>query len=285
MERIVITIRPSPSSGERLDVSDAMNQVIDAFKLLSEVDQALASPRESFRWKLESASTNSPFTVVALAEPIIPGIDIENQVRKVKQEFSSGLRRLINESIPAWWMGPSALGLASSVFKRISNGISNTEIDLEQENSLLLDNSNALLGSRAISAITAISVEKDLAARTSYGELQGLMIAAGRYQGKPAIQIKTEQYGFVWCRFTTQELINEFGDAHAVSEVWEGRNIGVRGKLVYADGGKLSRIEADKVREIAGVPLISLEDVIDKDFTAGLDPIEYLRQLHEGELA
>lgn len=262
-----------------------MNQVIDAFKLLSEAEQAIASPRESFRWKLESASTNSPLTIVAIAEPVIPGVDIGAQVRKVKQEFSSGMRKLINDHAPAWWMGPAALTLAGAVFTRTTNGISNTEIYLEQDDKLLLDKSNALAGSRAVSAITAMSVEKDLGARTSYGELQGVMVAAGKYQGKPAIQIKTEQYGFVWCRMAAQELISEFGDKHHVSEVWEGRNVGVTGQLIYADGGKLSRVEANKVREIEGVPYISLDEIVDKDFTVGLDPIEYLRQLHEGELA
>ena len=285
MERIVITIRPSPSDAEKLDVSDAMHQVIDAFKLLGEVEQAIPSPQQSFRWKLESASTNSPFTIVAVAEPLIPGVDVSEQVRKVKQEFSSGLRKLIDEHIPAWWMKPSALDLANAVFARTTNGISNTEIQFEKDDKLVLDKSTAISGARAISAITAISVERDLAARTSYGELQGIMVAAGRYQGKEALQIKAEQYGFVWCRFSTLELVNEFGDAHAVREVWEGRSIGVRGRLVYADGGKLSRIEADNIRELKIAPPVALEDVVDKDFTVGLDPVEYLRQLHEGELA
>ena len=285
MERIVITIHPAPSDTEKLDVSDAMQQVIDAFKLLSEAERAITSPRESFRWKLESASANSPFTIVAVAEAVNSGVDVSDQVRKVKQEFSSGLRKLINESAPAWWMGPSALGIAGSVFGRGTNGISNTEIDLEQNDKLILDRPHALLGARAISAITAISVGAELEARESYGELRGTMVAAGKYRGKPAIQIRTEQYGFVWCQFTTPRLIEEFGDAHVVSEIWEGKNIGVEGKFIYADGGKLSRLEASKVREIEGVPHISLGDVVDKDFTAGLDPVEYLRRLHEGELA
>lgn len=264
-----------------MDVSDAMQQVIDAFTLLTEVEQAVTSPQQSFKWKLESASTNSPLTIVAVAEPLIPDVDIVAHVRKVKQEFSSGIKKLITEVAPAWWMGPSALDLVGALFRRTANGISNTEIDLEQDDKVVLDSTNALLGTHAIDAITAISVGADLDARTSYGELHGLIVAAGKFQGKPAIQIKTEQYSFVWCRLAPH-LVTEFGDQHNVSEIWEGKNVGVLGSLVYARGGKLSRIEANKIREIPGAPLISLDEVADKDFTAGLDPVEYLRQLHEG---
>jgi hypothetical protein len=124
----------------------------------------------------------------------------------------------------------------------------------------------------------------DIKARTSYGELHGLIVAAGKYQGKPAIQIKTEQYGFVWCRLAP-DLVSEFGDQHNVSEIWEGKNVGVLGALVYGTAGKLTRIEANKIREIPGAPLISLNEVADRNFTAGLDPIEYLRLLHEGKRA
>jgi hypothetical protein len=158
VERIVITIRPSPSDTEKLDVSDAMQQVIDAFNLLTEVEQAITSPHHSFKWKLESASTNSPFTVVAVAEPLIADVDIAAHVREVKQEFSSGIRKLISDLAPAWWMGPSSLDLVSSLFRRTANGISQTTIDLEQDDRVVLDSANALLGSRAIDAITAISV-------------------------------------------------------------------------------------------------------------------------------
>ncbi len=285
MERIVITIRPAHSDQERLDVNDAMHQVIDAFRLLSEAEKAIASPQESFKWKLESASTNTPFTVVAVAEPIYPNVDISNQVRRVKAEFASGMRKLVKESAPPWWMTREALGIANAVFVRTTNGISNTEIEIAQDDRLILDRAEAAAGIKAVSAINAVSVEGELAARTSYGEIRGVMVAAGRYRNHPAIQVRTEQYGFVWCQLTGDKLISEFGDQHVVREIWEGKTIGVEGRLVYAEGGKLSRVEATNIREITAIPRINLADVLDKDFTAGLDPIEYLRQLHEGEIA
>lgn len=285
MERIVITIRPTPSDAERLDVEDAMQQVIDAVKLMGEAEKAITSPQESFKWKLESASTKSPFTVVAVAEPVHPGIDISNQVRRVKAEFASGMRKLVNERAPAWWMDQRALSIAYSVFARTTNGISNTEIEISADEKIVVDRSQAVAGVAAVAAITAISVVGEIAARTAYGEIRGVMVAAGRYRNRPAIQARTDQYGFVWCQLANEGLIAEFGDRHVVREIWEGKTIGVEGRLIYADGGKLSRVEATSIREITTVPRVNLDDVLDKEFTAGLDPVEYLRRLHEGELA
>src|SRR5690606_28459560 len=101
----------------------------------------------------------------------------------------------------------------------------------------------------------------------------------------PAIQIRTEQYpGVIWC-ILPGRLVEEFGDTHTMREIWEGKMIGVEGVLVYATGGKLSRIDVQSIRELKSAPPISLEEIRDEQFTAGLDPVEYLRQLHEGELA
>src|SRR5439155_10406995 len=118
----------------------------------------------------------------------------------------------------------------------------------------------------------------------AYGEIEGLMTAAGRYYGRAAISIQTDLYGYVWCPLS-KDLMAQFGDEHKMSEVWEGKTIGVEGQLIYRAGGKLSRIEARKIRVIEAAPLIDLDSVLDPHFTAGLDPVEYLNKLHEGELA
>jgi hypothetical protein len=49
--------------------------------------------------------------------------------------------------------------------------------------------------------------------------------------------------------------------------------------------GKLSRIEAHDIREIASTAPVDLDELLDPDFTSGLDPVEYLRRPNEGELA
>ena len=282
MERIVITIRPA--GNEKLDVSDAMQQVIDYFKLLNEAKKAAPCPEEPFTWRLERASTNSPFTVEAVAESVRPHVDISQQAQQVKREFASAIRGLLQDKSPAWWMDASAIQIAGSIFRRNTNGIANTEIEIAPDDKLVIDREQAIKGADAVSGISAISGD-DIHARTSFGEVRGIMVGAGSFYNSPAIQIRTEQYpGIIYC-ILPAKLVKEFGGAHEMKEIWEGRSIGVTGKLIYVDGGKLARIQVEEIRELPNVPRISLDDFVDKDFTMGLDPVEYLRRLHEGELA
>jgi hypothetical protein len=92
MDRLVITIHPTPSDEGWLRVADAMQQVIDALRILEQAERTLVSPQESFEWRLERASAGSPFMVVAVAEPINPAIDVTPHVMRVKAEVSQGLR-------------------------------------------------------------------------------------------------------------------------------------------------------------------------------------------------
>lgn len=283
-ERIVITVHPPPSDSTLLTVADAMQQVLDALRLFEEAGRAMVSPNESFDWRLEQASAESPFTVTAIAIAKNPQIDVTSHVRTVKSAVSSGLNDLFVEQTPPWWMGPEAINVARSVFSRNMNGVWRTDIQITPTDTITIDQNKASDGISALGAIAAISIGDDLAERTAWGEIEGVMVAAGRYRNKPAIQIRTEMHGFVWCQLSP-ELIEKFGAEHKMADVWEGKSLGVQGRLMYAAGGKLSRIEADDIREMPAVAPIDLVTVLDPDFTAGLDPIEYLRKLHEGDLA
>lgn len=285
MERLTITIRPGPPSEEGLLlIEDAMQQVIDLVRLHEEAERAMAAPEQAFEWRLERASTDSPFTVVAVAEGVDPAVDVSPQAQKVKAEVSRGIRSLIESGEASWWMGPDAMNLVRSVFTRTQDGISDTEIEFTPTETVTIDRARAAAGIRAIAGINAINIEAELIERVAFGEIQGVMVAAGRYKNRPALQIRTDLYGFVWCQLSP-EMTERFGDEHKMRDVWEGKMIGVEGRLIYAAGGKLSRIEVTDIREIQAAPHIDLDSVLDPDFTAGLDPVEYLRQLHEGELA
>lgn len=284
MERLIITIHPTPSDDGLLRVADAMQQVIDYFKLFEKVERAMASPQESFEWRLERASTNTPFTVWAIAEPLDPSVDVSARVRRVKSEVSSGLRKLVQHSEPPWWMEPDAIDLARALFGRTRNGIASTQIEFAPNETLLIDRAQADAGLRAIEGINAINLEGALGEREAFGEIEGVMVAAGRYSRRPAIQIRSDMYGFIWCPLSAK-MTQQFGNEHRMADIWEGKTIGVQGRLIYASGGKLSRIEVVDIREIEAAAPIDLNSVLDPDFTAGLDPIEYLRRFHEGELA
>lgn len=284
MERLVITVHPSPSDNVRLPVADAMQQVIDLLRLHEEAERAMGSQAESFEWRLERASTNSPLTIVALAEARDRTTNVDAYVRRVKGEVSSGIRSLVYHNEPPTWMGTEALEVAGKLFTRNQNGIGVTEIESGPDDSFAIDRTRAEAGLRTISEITAVSAQTDVLARRAWGEIQGVMVAAGRHYSKPAIVIRSAQYGEIWCRLS-QQLIERYGVEHRLTKVWDGKTVGVEGDLIYGAGGALSRVDATDIRDIEQVPAIDLASVLNHDFTSGLDPAEYTRQLWEGALA
>jgi hypothetical protein len=244
----------------------------------------LGSPRESFDWKLERATANSPFTVVALAQPRNPSVDVSSLVGRVKTDVREGMRNLIRHRVTAPWMTPESLSIARGFFARNMNGIGETDIDFEDGEVLSIKRQEAESGIEAIASINVLALDQDLGARQSYGEIEGVMLAAGRYRNRPSIQIRTDLYGFVWCPLD-KNLIDQFGGETHLNEVWKGKTVGVTGRLFYASGGRLTYIEALEIREIPDAPAISLDSVLDPNFTAGMDPVEYLERFHEGQLA
>jgi hypothetical protein len=288
MDRLVITIHPTPSDEGLLRVSDAMQQVIDALRVLEQAERVLVPPQDAFEWRLESAAAGSPFTVVAVAEPVNPIADVAPHVLLVKAEVSRGMREFISRGNPPSWMDPEGMIAFRRLLMRNQNGVGRTDIDFDigapNLGVVSIDRAQADAGLRAIAALNIMDFADDLPERESFGEIEGFMVAAGRYRGRPAVQIRSDLYGFVWCTLS-QSVIEKFGNEHRMADVWEGKMIGVYGRLSYAKGGRLSKVDVIDMREITAAPSIDLDAVLDPNFTAGMDPHEYLRQLHDGELA
>src|SRR5260370_19911001 len=124
---MVKKITPPPVVYGFLRVSDAVLQVIDALKLFDEAETVLGENRRMFEWRLERASTASPFTVTALAEPIEPNVEISTRVKKLKSEVSQGLRSIIRgERIPDW-MNLQPTSPVQNFFNRTLNCIRTTK--------------------------------------------------------------------------------------------------------------------------------------------------------------
>jgi elongation factor P hydroxylase len=110
MDRLVITIHPTPSDEGLLRVSDAMQQVIDALRVFEQAERVLVPPQEYFEWRLERASAGSPFTVVAVAAPLdATKKDVTPYILRVKSEVSHGIRNFISHGIPPRWMDPEGM--------------------------------------------------------------------------------------------------------------------------------------------------------------------------------
>jgi hypothetical protein len=283
--RITIVVRPGESDDALLSVEDALQQVLDFLRLAQDAKASLENLDVDFEWKLEWASTNSPFTLRAIAEPLggKSDKDISASVEAVKARSAKLIRDCAaGLPVPAWVASTEAL---YSLFERNAKNLSRTMIEFDGAvGSVEIDRASAEKAFEVFEDIPlAAFQEVNIPRRQAYGEIDGRMVMAGRFFNKPAFQLQTILYGLVWC-LVSPEFVQRLGTAHSLAEVWDGKRLVVYGRITYSKGGKrVSRIEVQSLREKTA-PQIKIEDVLDADFTAGLDPVEYLNRLHGGEL-
>jgi hypothetical protein len=147
-------------------------------------------------------------------------------------------------------MRGESVPVVKALFSRNLNGIGETDIDFEAPTieTLSIDRNQANAGLRAVEAINPLDAS-DIPERGVHGEVEGQLVAAGRYNRRPALQIRTHLYGYVWCVLNA-DLIRRFGSERRLADVWEGRTIGAYGRLHYLSGGRLNRIDAEDLRVI-----------------------------------
>lgn len=276
--QIVITVTPDEHHDGLLKVEDALLQVLAFLRVAEEGKESLGRVHEDFEWRLYSATTNSPFTVIATAIPINPTVDVTEHVIAVKSLTSRTFSQISIGEAPPGWLKPDGVAAVRGFFKRNTNGIAETTVDMPSVGTFVVDKATA---ANVVPALEPSYLQTDIPARVAHGEIEGRLVAVGRFYKRPALNIRTSLYGAVWC-VLADRLVDLWGDEQRISSIWKGKRVIVYGRLFYATGGKLTRVEADNVRE-RDVPKINLDKILDPDFTAGLDPVEYLAQMHEGK--
>ena len=282
--RLTITIRPKPSDGGLLKVSDAMQQVLDVLKVVEAASRSVSvDPQHGFDWRLESASTNSPFTVVVVAEARNPTIDVSQYVVRAKRETAIAFRNMRERRLAPPWLDQESRAALRNVYQRNLNGISETSIAGDNALDLIdVTQESAAVSAEMLTGLTPLS-KMEIPARRLQGELTGLLVSVGRHRRTPSLTILTSQYGAVVCSVPAH-LIEKLGGEKTLEDVWKGRRIAVIGTLVYSSGGKLASVMADDIQDRITRD-VDIQALLDSDFTAGLEPTEYLDALHGGYLA
>ena len=283
--RIVITVKPTSAHDGRLRVDDAMQQILDFLRVADDAKAHLGWAGFDFEWRLEKASTNSPFTLTAVAEPIAEDVEPEaiiGHVQEVERATVAAFRD-VSRGMPApSWLSEDGAASLAQIHRRTLSGISATKFAFNPDVGEI-----EVANEHASTALSVLDREMPSAPtrfppRVVHGEIAGRMVSVSRWRNYPAIQIANPSYGLIWC-VLTESLMEKFGGEQTLSDVWKGRSVSVPGRIVYGQNGKPTRIDASDVRP-KDVPEVDIEDVLDPDFTGGLSPTEYLALLHEGKL-
>ena len=277
--KVTFTVEPSEAHHEILTVRDAFQQAIDFFDLLTdEADKHVV-------WKLEMASTNSPFTCQGVPVDVRTWAGahayVEERVSIVERNF----RRIaegkdFDDAFPR-----EKLETAQRILRRNMNGVGLTRATFFDDAEAVELSQNVATRYFEHVLTPAESLHSFLFSRTSrreIGSLEGRIVEIGTDYEAPALQIKEHNTGRpIWCR-VSPEKAQEIGSELRANDAWNRRRVRVRGTLNYDNDGSVLRVLNGSFSYIDVAPT-DIDQLEDRKFTEGYSPTEYLDRLRENE--
>lgn len=278
-ESVKIIVHASGADADTLTVSDAMQQVLDAFELLSAAEDAPDQPPEVL-WRLERASTNSPLTIEAIAIGADPVADVSHEARQAKARVLDGLNQILQSKSKPAWINKRAEETIRRLLKRTLEGVGRTDFHLTDEDPPIVIDPPA--ASRGISYLDIVAAEaaakvQDLT-RTEYGSVEGNVAGTTTHYGKPAIIIRARLSGdLIKCVFSPTAA-HHVGPVRSWEEAWSGQRVLVRGRLAFDKTGKLIFVQAEHLEPIKPKD-VRLSDLRQQSQSGQVDVDEYLKRI------
>jgi hypothetical protein len=281
MTKVSITVEPSAEHPSVLDVSDAMQQVLDFFEALkSDDDKALLV------WNLTLAKTNSPFTAEATAVSLQPGVNVEAIALKRVDETASYFEAISEGRVPDQQISKPRRDSVRKLLVRNRNGVGRTTASFGQTRTRKVT-VTPTIAERALASLEQIDPPFDLLEgnrkRVEVGSVEGILTDVTTDHKKPAMTIRERKSGNSIKVRIEPDLMTEISDAAKFEDVWEGRRVSVRGRIAFDDEGKIRLIHARSIRVVKPRDM-TRRDVEDRGFTDGLPVAEYVDRLRDGEL-
>lgn len=271
-ERMTLRIVPLEGGDGVLTVEDAMVQVLDTFRLLN-------AEGGNVVWRLVSASTNSPLTIVAEADN---SLEATTQV----ETFTRSLEELALGRFPEAWKRPE-LALPASAFLQASTRLARTEYLIGDRPQINLDAKDAEAFAKDIVEYLPVPTLAlpvyQMPAKVQFGSIDCILLQAITYHSKPAVRVKERKTRREITCIISEELAKVFSSHASVNDIWKKRRVTVRGKIHYAMDGSILRIEASGIEPVMRAE-ISASQLRDPNFTSGLTAAEYLEKFRAGEL-
>lgn len=279
---IKLVIHPSGSDNESLTVADAMQQVLDYFKLLDKAVAAHGGKSTSIVWQLLCASTNSPFTIEAMAKSSIPGESVEAEALASASLLVEGLNNILYEQRTPDWMDSEAQLILHNLLKRSQNGIRQTDIYLpDSDEPLLIEATSARHAIEVLQPELEVPTSRETDfTHSELGSVEGRVKGLRTYYNKPAIVL----YSFldkreIPCLLVDTEIRDAICASRNWNQVYENRRVLIPGVCFFDSSGKLIKVEVKgEIIDIDPIP-VSLSDLHDPEFSEGLSPHEHLRRL------
>lgn len=271
---VSITVHPSDLSGEYLTVSDAMRQVLDMIGALESIEAGDNAERKLV-WRLTEAHTNSPpFTVTAEAFSKDPEVSITLEANRVTKLYATAITSVLAGERPDWLESEPGKQLRRAL-KRNLDGVGHTDIFIDDEEPIIIVPTTARIGLAALEPPPDES-EYELE-RAEFGSVEGQVIGLTKYYSAPALVFQERLSGDKVVCVLSDQLAALIGPTHQWAEAWNGQQLRIAGKLVYAKDGRLKRINATHHEEVVWAD-ISILDLRGIDILQGRTVQEHIAE-------
>jgi hypothetical protein len=225
----------------------------------------------------------SPLTVVAEAVSVVPGVDIEAIARKQSTEFVRNYDQLKRGRVPRAWSEGIAKAKAKNVLTRNRRGIGRTSIEVNRPDKTEVVELSEDEAQVAVQALGEAANDQLSKGKEQVGSIEGTLTHVGTYYNQPAIALRERKSGAeIWCT-VPDEFRKQIANEANFMDVWSGRRVRVRGRIVYDRAGNITRCYASEIHRIEPAPM-EVGSIQDAKFTDGMTVSEYIEKLRDGDL-
>jgi len=292
-EPIKITIKGSGTDGnDAPTVDDLLWQIQDFAAILKQVDSAISGniDEQNIVWRVTNVTKNSPLSFELTPYPLNPQMNIDMRANSVVVATSNALNSIQTKAERPRYANDKVLNRVEKLFNRVANGLDETTIDFgnykevgpvgnpKRVRPVALRRREAV---KTVERIHAIKKPKDLPYR-ELGSVEGTITRIERDgMGRSIVWLKTRLDGDNVKCVAAGNAANKIGHVE-VERVWEGLRVRITGIISYKGLGKLHEVSADNVQFFKDDgELPSIDDIIDPNFTNGVESVTFLRKLRQ----
>jgi hypothetical protein len=264
-------------------VDDFLNQVRDYYEILEGVERAIDKERtNAIVWRVVNATTNSPIAIELEAYPKEFAVDVSSRADVVVRHAARGLNQLREKRERPPYFDDKVLQRAERLFERITNGLDRTFIEFGSDLPTL-DLTRKV--ARQAAENTRAVREPPEKPYEEWGSIEGTAQSIDRdARGNLILGVHHRLTGDSVKCVVSGEAAEVLAD-HKIRDVWRHRRLLVYGKLHYKGLGKLTQVEAIRVRFVRDrSELPDIDDIQDENFTDGMRSEEYLAKLRDGDI-
>ncbi len=280
---IKIIVKGSDNHGnDAPTVKDLFNQILEHLKILREVEtEIFGKGQVQLEWRVGNWTKNSPLAVEIMPFPKERGINIDNRANKVVGATAYGLRKLGRGSERPRYFTDKIIRRVNRINVRVTNGLASTEIDFSGYEGVPSFSTNPEFAHTIIENIKILKERNEKPYR-ELSSVEGYVKAFEYNKDGQFVITLTARIDDRDIKCTSSDAGLDNIESLAVGEVINGLRVRVFGILYYKILGVIDRVDAERVELFTPRDqLPTIEDLIDPDFTNGVDSVEYIRRMRD----